>query len=208
MTAGSRSSPQVNIVAHIARFLRVPCRVHTPSGTISPEVAAAVAAGATLVQHNAGYNNVIICRAREDAAARPGWVNIPFGMECREAVLQTAAQTKNIPEHVSRIVVPIGSGMSLAGVLHGLHEQGRKIPVLGVAVGADPIKRLQKFSPFGWAWNTIINKTDVPYHAQAKVVDFMGIRFDPIYEAKCIEFLRPGDLFWVVGLRQTAQNAA
>ena len=30
VTAGSRHSPQVNIVAHIAQELGVPCRVHVP----------------------------------------------------------------------------------------------------------------------------------------------------------------------------------
>jgi len=49
VTAGSRSSPQVNIVAHIARDLGIPCRVHTPEGEPSPEVADAVTCGAEWV---------------------------------------------------------------------------------------------------------------------------------------------------------------
>jgi hypothetical protein len=91
VTAGSRSSPQVNIVAHIAKALGIPCRVHTPAGDLSPEVLSAQAAGAEVVQHKAGYNNVIIKRARDDAKAQ-GWREIPFGMECTEAVTQTRGQ--------------------------------------------------------------------------------------------------------------------
>lgn len=37
VTAGSRASPQVNIVAHIAAHLGLPCRVHTPTGALSPK---------------------------------------------------------------------------------------------------------------------------------------------------------------------------
>jgi 1-aminocyclopropane-1-carboxylate deaminase/D-cysteine desulfhydrase-like pyridoxal-dependent ACC family enzyme len=139
VTAGSRSSPQVNIVAHIAKTLGIPCRVHTPAGELSPEVQAAVGAGAEVVQHKAGYNNVIIKRARDDAKAR-GWREIPFGMECTEAVTQTRGQVASIAEAVragaiKRVVMPVGSGMSLAGVLHGLRGHGLTVPVVGVVVG-------------------------------------------------------------------------
>lgn len=113
VTAGSRASPQVNIVAHIARRLGVPCAVHTPAGEPSPEVADALACGAMRVEHRPGYNSVIIARAREDAAAR-GWTEIPFGMECQEAVKQTRQQVANVPADVRRLVVPVGSGMSLS----------------------------------------------------------------------------------------------
>ena len=37
VTAGSRQSPQVNIVAHIAKKLNIPSRVHMPRGKLSPE---------------------------------------------------------------------------------------------------------------------------------------------------------------------------
>ena len=46
VTAGSRQSPQANIVAQIARVMGIPCRVHTPTGELSPELLAARAAGA------------------------------------------------------------------------------------------------------------------------------------------------------------------
>ncbi|WP_052721334.1 phage minor capsid protein [Actinoplanes rectilineatus] len=40
-TAGSRHSPQVNIVATIAARYGLPCRVHVPSGELTPELRAA-----------------------------------------------------------------------------------------------------------------------------------------------------------------------
>jgi len=201
VTAGSRASPQVNIVAHIAQRLGIPCRAHTPTGDLSPEVMAAKAAGAEIVQHKAGYNNVIIARAREDAAER-GWTEIPFGMECDEAVTQTRAQVRDLPDGVERIVVPVGSGMSLAGILWGLVDAGLSIPVLGVIVGADPRKRLDRFAPAAWQDMVELTTSSHDYHTavEAMVGD---IRLDPHYEAKCEEFLRPGDLLWCVGVRQT-----
>jgi 1-aminocyclopropane-1-carboxylate deaminase/D-cysteine desulfhydrase-like pyridoxal-dependent ACC family enzyme len=205
ITAGSRASPQVNIVAHIAKQLGVPCRVHVPSGALAPEVAAARDAGAEVIQHRPGYNSVIVARAREDAE-RTGWREIPFGMECGEAVRATASQVAGLPwGQFGRIVVPVGSGMSLAGVLHGLVARGAGIPpVLGVVVGADPLKRLDAYAPAFWRDLVTLVPSGLDYHDEAPKRMLGGVALDPIYEAKCLPFLRPGDLLWVVGIRQTA----
>lgn len=203
VTAGSRASPQVNIVAHIARALGIPCRVHTPSGALSPEVLSARNCGAEVVQHRAGYNNVIIARAREDAIAR-GWREIPFGMECQEAVRQTKRQVADLPDGVERIVIPVGSGMSAAGVLWGLVERGLSIPVLGIVVGASPTKRLDQYAPPNWRDLMTLRPSGIDYHAAAPIDEWEGIALDPHYEAKCIPFLAPGDLLWIVGIRETA----
>lgn len=207
VTAGSRSSPQVNIVAQIARKLGIPCRVHTPEGELSPEVRMAQLAGAEVVQHNAGYNNVIIARAREDAAAT-GWREIPFGMECLEAIEATARQVENIPADTKRIVMPVGSGMSLAGVLHGLVRRKLNIPVVGVKVGADPVKRLDEYAPAKWRKMVTLVDSGMDYDKRAAKTDLHGLKLDPIYEAKCIPFLEDGDLLWVVGIRASEAMTA
>jgi len=201
-TAGSRSSPQVNIVAHVAKAMGIPCQVHTPTGELSPEVLAAQGAGAEVVQHKAGYNNVIIKRAK-DAAAEYGWTNIPFGMECQEAVEQTRKQVKDIPPDVQRIVAPVGSGMSLSGLLWGLRDGGLDIPVVGVCVGADPRKRLNKYAPPDWAKRVELIEPTGDYAKPVTDVEIEGVRVDSGYEAKCLPYLQDGDLFWIVGIRQT-----
>jgi hypothetical protein len=200
VTAGSRSSPQVNIVAQIAAERGIPCRVHTPTGKLSPEVSLAQEAGAEVVQHKAGRNSVIIARAREDARAL-GWVEIPFGMECREAVEATAAQVANIPAEVRRLVVPVGSGMSLSGILTGLERSGRDLPVLGVQVGADPRKRLRKYTSSAARRRLELVASPQDYHEAASTTSLDGMRLDSFYEGKAIPFLRPGDCLWVVGIR-------
>jgi len=206
VTAGSRQSPQVNIVARIARALGVPCRVHVPSGKLTPELVAAQEAGAELVQHRPGYNTVLLARARADAADR-GWREIPFGMECQEAVEQTASQVPpKFPKGVRRLVVPVGSGMSLAGVLAGLAHQGIRLPVIGVTVGADPAKRLDRYAP-GWRERVELVDSGVDYHQSARETQLDGVALDPIYEAKCLPFLKPGALLWCVGIRPSAEDA-
>lgn len=208
VTAGSRHSPQVNIVATIAERLGLPCRVHVPSGDTTPELAAAAAAGADVVQHSPGYNNVIIKRARDDADAL-GWLNIPFGMECAEAVTQTARQARNLADVApTRIVVPVGSGMSLAGILTGLAATGNTTPVLGVIVGADPTERLDDYAPNGWRnMATLVESTyDYADHHPAPYLGDLDL--DPVYEAKCLPHLQPGDLLWIVGRRETAGGPA
>jgi len=210
ITAGSRASPQVNIVAHIAKKLGIPCRVHIPSGKMSPEVVAARNAGAEIIQHRVGYNTVIKSRAESDAAQHPGWVHIPFGMECAAAVRQTQMQVYNLLVEggpgIKRLVVPVGSGMSLVGILHGMRRMGYNHPVLGVVVGADPRKRLRTYAPWGWEHWVTLENAGTDYHKPAETCDYDGVHLDPHYEAKCIPFLKPGDCLWVVGIRQTEER--
>lgn len=206
VTAGSRKSPQCNIVASVGRALGVSVRVHTPEGALGDELTAARAAGAEVQQHPAGHNSVIIARAREDAEAR-GWTEIPFGMECAAAVEATAGQVANLPRDARRLVMPVGSGMSLAGVLHGMVRGGFSLPVVGVVVGANPEKRLDEYAPPGWRDMVSLVPSGVDYHDEAEETTFEGVVLDPIYEAKCIPFLQPGDCLWVVGLRQSRDPA-
>jgi hypothetical protein len=204
VTAGSRASPQVNIVAQIARSLGLPCRFHTPEGEETPELAAAQAAGGERIAHKAGRNTVIIARARADASTR-GWREIPFGMECEEAVEQTRRQVANLPAEIERLVVPVGSGMSLAGILWGLRDQGRAdLPVVGICVGANPRKRLARFAPPGWEEQVELLEAAQEYEEEAEQTTLEGLALDPIYEAKAIPYLCAGDCLWIVGIRASA----
>jgi hypothetical protein len=206
ITAGSRQSPQVNFVAQIARAMGVKCRVHVPSGALTPELLAAKGARATVVQHEYGYNSVIIARARDDAEAR-GWVEVPYGMESPEAVEFTKPQVANVPRETRRLVNSVGSGMTLAGILWGLEEQGLDIPVLGVHVGHLPEERIDKYAPPGWRDRVEFVCDGTDYHDAAEVTEFRGVQLDPFYEAKCIPFLREGDLLWVSAIRPSVVAA-
>lgn len=207
VTAAARHSPQAAIVAGIARELGLPCAVVHPdaAGELTPELVRAQQLGAELLAVRPGYNSVICARAREQAAAR-GWLEIPFGMECAEAVAQNARQARELPRGAPRIVVPVGSGMSLAGILTGMRDAGNWTPVLGVMVGADRSGRLDKWAPGDWRTRARLVHCGLPYQREvhAQIGD---IELDPIYEAKALALARPGDLFWIVGRRDHGDGA-
>ena len=55
-------------------------------------------------------------------------------------------------------------------------------------------------APPVWRHMCQLVDSGVPYDKGIEA-DF-PIKIDPIYEAKCVKFLQPGDLLWVVGIRE------
>ena len=204
VTAGSKKSPQIQIVSFIANHYGVPFHAHCPQGELGQELEVAKSNGAEIIQHRAGYNNVSIKRARDDAEAM-GYAEIPFGMECWEAVYQTALQVRSLLEpykqgEFSRIIMPIGSGMSLSGVMWGMLYWGIDVPIVGVQVGGQYEKRLKTYAPAN-SIDLITKKSSYDYHKYYENNQIGELKLDPIYEAKCLDFIQEGDLLWVVGVR-------
>lgn len=204
-TASHRPSPQSGIVAAVAKRLGVPCRVHTPYGPHTDQMQFAESCGAEITQHDCGYNNVIIKRARDDAAVR-GWLHVPFGMECVQAVESVADQVRNLPAGMKRLVVPTGSAISLSGILRGLRDWKIDVPVLAVLSGADSRERLDRWAPANWRKTVTLQPASHKYHEHV-TASVGGVVLDPVYEAKCVEFLRPDDCLWVVGIRRGIASA-
>lgn len=206
VTAGSRHSPQVAIVAAVAAKLNLPCTVFVPSGEETAEIESARGRGAKVVRAKVGYNNYLNFVSSQ-YAQRTGFRLIPFGMRSQTAVAQTAGQVANIPASCKRIVLPVGSGMTLAGILHGLRR--RKFPwvrVLGVVVGADPTKQLDRFAPADWREKVQLVRSALKYEQRPPVTSYAGVPLDPVYEAKCIPYLRAGDCLWLVGIRGSLRH--
>ncbi len=200
VTAASRGGPQISIVARIAWHIRIKCRVHTPSGSTTPDIQDAQAHAAERVIHRPGFNSVIRARAEEDAKIL-GWTHIPFGMESDVAVELAARQVLNVPREAKRIVVPVGSGLTLAGILLGLKRLSSAIPVVGIVVGADPRRRLDRWAPQNWEGRVNLIRSAQAYQTPAPICDYEGLSLDPIYEAKCLPFARESDCLWIVGVR-------
>ncbi len=204
VTGCSRLSPQQQLVSRVAELFGVPCHIHTALGAYTAEMQDAVDHGASMFQHYNGFSGTLSAKARRESRAL-GWTNIPFGMESDTAVACTRNQVRNLPDNIRRIVVTIGSGISVAGILYGLQDLGRNVPVLGVRVGGghsgQKIKRrLDRFAPWGWQRRLTIVQANVPYES-AVIASAGGIEVDPHYEGKVVEFLQDDDLFWVVGKR-------
>lgn len=190
---GARTSPQIARVARVAQYLRIPARVHTGVGGETAETMAAAIAGADVVRHAPARLAVIRKRARDDKSG----TLIPWGAESEQAVELVAWQTQNVPQDVERIVVPVGSGTTLAGILRGLRLRGG-VEILGVRVGADPTPVLDRYAPLGWRDRVTLVESPLPFEEKA-LGDLDGIVLDGTYEAKCLPYLRSGDLLWIVG---------
>ena len=202
VTAAGRASVQATIVARLAARLGIPAHCHTATGPVTKEMEDVVAHGGLLFRHKPGYTNVIICRAMEDAKQN-GYLYIPYGLESPIAVKATADQVHDIPKEVKRIVIPVGGGINMAGVLHGLQRTLTFLPILGIQIGSDPTKNLDKFAPPFWRGMVEIVKSRYKY-SHSLQGGLFGHTLDPIYEAKILEYLQPGDLAWIVGIRTTA----
>lgn len=202
VTAGARYSPQIEIVSNICKKLGMKCIAWAPKGEETNELKNAKRSGAEIIKSDVGYNNVIESRAHT-FAERNKYFYVPFGMECWEAVLQTALQVKSIKDlGIQRIVMVAGSGMSASGVVTGLDYFGlSNIKMKLIRVGANPSIQLDKYAP-GWSWIADIVKSEHDYNDRIEE-RLGGILLDPIYEAKCRDYIEEGDLFWIVGCRHT-----
>lgn len=201
VTAGSRQSPQCEIVSFICEELGVDCKLFMPFGGDTSVITHIKENSHTeIIRVRPGYNNIIIARAREYAQNRNcGYV--PFGMECMENVEVTSKQVQNLPVNkIKRLVIPVGSGMSFSSVVTGLIEFGIDLPLLGVRVGKDPSKILETYAEGLQFLDYEIVTSSVDYHDSVEA--YVGdVQLDPIYEAKCREYLQEGDCLWIVGKR-------
>lgn len=200
VTAGSRQSPQCEIVSFICESMGVDCKLFMPFGGDTSVITNIKNNSHTeIIRVRPGYNNIIVARAREYAENR-GCGYVPFGMECARNVEVTSEQVRNIPMECSRVVVPVGSGMSFSSIVTGMSKYGIEKPLLGVRVGKDPTKIINEYA-FGLdLMDYEIVESSVDYHDPVEAY-VGGYNLDPIYEAKCFEFLERGDLLWVVGHR-------
>lgn len=127
--------------------------------------------------------------------------------------VETAAQAANVLDLIKRgeakrVVVPVGSGGMLLGISDGLPG----IPILGVCCGGFPdvelpgnvelVKSSVEFARevraaicHDGSWHFVPDTWENPCEGD--------VDLDPVYEAKCVEFLEEGDLLWIVAHRET-----
>jgi len=206
VTAGSRMSPQCEIVSTICEKLGLVCHLFMPQGK-ETSVIKNICQNKNSTIHfvKAGYNNVIISHAQKFAEEN-NYCYIPFGMECVENIEITKHQVQNIPDNVKRIVIPCGSGMSMISVIKGLNYYRMfDKKVLGVIVGKDPTKTFKRFLQHNLFEIISIDysfvKSELDYHQTPKVTTINDVDLDIVYESKCIPFLKENDLLWIVGKR-------
>lgn len=203
---GSRHSSQIAIIATVARHLGLRSRLHTAAGSATPAIRRVLEQGGELVQHQPGYLSVIKARAREDVLEHRDAYGIPFALEDELTVALARAQLRNAPPEARRLVVAVGSGMALAGLLTGWDR-----PALGLQVGLDPWPLLQRWAPPARLMSELsleVVRSPLPYSTHVEQPGWPAwagepVPLDPVYEAKLVPYLEPGDLLWIVGRRHT-----
>lgn len=204
VTCGSRDSRQCEVVAKICETMGVRSHLFMPSGKDTDvTISISNTKGATIHRTKVGYNSVIMSHSALYAKEN-NFSYIPFGLECQATIDINMRQVENIPEDVKRIIVPCGGGMNMIAIIKGLeHYRMTDKMVVGVVVGKKPNDLFERYLP-----NDIFASTDVKYgfeyypydyHTKPKETSVDGIELDEVYEAKCIPFLKDGDLLWIVG---------
>jgi len=119
--------------------------------------------------------------------------------------VQAVANLQDVEDDVERIVVPMGSGFSAAGILEGLDRYDIDLPVLGVRVGIDVEDTLDEWGPADWRERPDFKMvdSDLAYEERPETTSIAGVPVDPIYEAKALPYVEPGDLFYIVATRET-----
>lgn len=198
VTCGSRDSVQCEMVSFICECYDIQCHLFMPQGkdtTIINNIKKNQ--NTELIRTKVGYTNVIK-KWSSDYALENNYYYIPFALECNTTININKEQVQNIPNDVERIVIPIGSGMNFISILTGLSKYKKNIPVLGVQVGLDPTKNIQKFLKATDISYTIV-KSELAYDKKPKNYHLGNIELNQTYEAKCLPYLKDNDLLWIIG---------
>lgn len=164
--------------------------------------------GAEIIEIKPGY----LSKIRKEARQRSINLGQVVPWDRTKAIVDTVVQCANIPLGTKRIVVPTGSGLTAAGLLIGTNSTDIEIVACCTSPMADTAKIIllaqatMKFKYPTLKWGQMHQRLIVEppkYKYDIPVISQLpdGTPLDPFYSAKAWEFIRPGDLFWPVGLR-------
>jgi 1-aminocyclopropane-1-carboxylate deaminase/D-cysteine desulfhydrase-like pyridoxal-dependent ACC family enzyme len=227
ITAGSIHSPQLAIVAYVARLLRRNCTIIIGGQQETVSMILARTFGAKFITCSSGRHTVLFAKAKN--VAKEGSFIIPFGMRpqrlCDEFYEVCGSQVRNIPHAIETIVVAAGSGVTATSIGYGLWKERRKTKIATINVGPDRraqiLRDLHQLNPASAAWvdeNDIIRIFPLaqnPKFRYESAINFAlgGIPLHPIYEGKAfswyfknIKFPEAKTLFWLTGPPLTLQG--
>ncbi len=221
-TASSVKSPQLVILAKIAqkynmKFLGgiVTTKTVEECAKLNPMVQMSLDLGADIkVLSKISYNNVLYSKLNNYQGFK-----VSFGINLEndfDAIIGSIAnQVQNIPDNLDNLIVPVGSGVTFAGILIGLEKFNKKTNVIGIQIaGYDRSKTIYNTLPFEYKdikYNFIPDKT-YPYSKKLhKTITKTDIELSPIYESKAYEYAqnmnllncKTKDLFWIIGNENT-----
>lgn len=205
----ARVSPNHTWIAAVGKRYGLPVELHTAHGGYTEEMRVAEDLGATIVQHKPGYMTQVRSEARKAAESRDRWLALPLAGKSQvghDLRVEQVESLKQYEDEFTRVVVPVGSGFTVSGVLEGIDRYDIDTEVLGVSVGIDPEETLDEYAPDDWRERDDfeIVTSELDYSDVPDETSLRGVELDPIYESKAIPFVEPGDLMWVVAIRETA----
>jgi 1-aminocyclopropane-1-carboxylate deaminase/D-cysteine desulfhydrase-like pyridoxal-dependent ACC family enzyme len=236
-TASSVHSPQALIVTRVAQEFGFKTVVGI--GVLEPEEAvrkhpimkSVENLGGTIIKlAGTGFNSTLYARLKE-MAKKENYFIVQFGINLKENVPaimgSTAKQVKNLPNRLDNLVIPVGSGITMSGILRGLREYKKRVRrIIGIQIaGVDRRKTIDSLMPRIEAvpgFPLLLSKVNIPYEFyMIKGVPYATMErvtikddeedeeftLDPIYEAKAFKYMvkhlkldeDDKTLFWIVG---------
>ena len=216
ITATSVHSPQGLIISRVAREFGFKCIVAV-GGTNDAKIREHYLMRECLTQGadvrnvgGLGYNSLLYNRI-DRIVAQNGYFVVRFGINLDtdpEAILGSVAeQVQNLPNDLDNLIIPVGSGIMMGGIIHGLHKYGiRPKRVIGVQVGANRRKVLYRYAPPFTTVRFELVKVEEPYSKHLEITK--PFLLDPIYESKAFKWMMENidvanekTMYWVVGIR-------
>ena len=177
--------------------------------------------GADIRMYKGGFNSIILNQLRKDVR---NLYLVKFGINLANnpgaILLSTSYQVQNIPDNLDFLVIPVGSGISMAGILIGLMKYKKNVKrVIGVQIaGYDRRDEIDGILN----WYRAIHDNRIAYsnvryeffkskkYKYADKCDFSFVfnpeKLDPHYEAKSFKYFVDNieseykkTLFWIVG---------
>lgn len=146
---------------------------------------------------------------------------IKFGINVKNSTCMVdcnANQTRNLPKEIENLIIPVGSGITMAGILKGIKQNNIKVKrVIGVQISGhdyrkviDNIVGLEYYRPYEY----IVIGSVKQYSTEKEVRLENGVILDPLYEAKVYDYilnnrkelLTKDSVFWIVGNAFTVKH--
>lgn len=226
ITGTSIYSPQAVIVASVAKDIKKPCKIYyggTNKDKLSQNKYAVLCCqlGADVdVVSKMAYTSVLNNKAQL-FANESGFYNVRYGFDLIDNldvfIHSTAWQVGNLPDDISKIIITVGSSITLIGVLYGIAIHNKEIQeVYAIGVAPNRIGQIERYAHEIYFETGVLLPIDrIKYidafnmykgfkYENTKNEEYCGIKFHPRYEAKTFSWLKEqnlgeGTLMWITG---------
>jgi 1-aminocyclopropane-1-carboxylate deaminase/D-cysteine desulfhydrase-like pyridoxal-dependent ACC family enzyme len=225
LTATGVHSPQGLIIARVAHEygLRTVIFVGATSEARAlrhPMLKTAMRFNASLdCSARVAYESAFTKQIERWRAVHRGGFHVKFGINLRDApdaiLGSTAEQARNVPAEVTTVVVPVGAGITAAGILLGLKKhcpQVQRVVLVQIA-GYDRRAEIDAVAcGLRYDYHAI---SRYPYGHELRRSVANTFVLDPIYEAKAHQYMcevlrlhGPTVLYWIIGDSSAVRTAS